>query len=366
MWPYIGLFLLIASIALTVNQITPVLQSSQPALPLLQRLRVLRIWGPMWVLLTLMVGLRHEVGGDWNVYQMHLDTAPNLLSAAMLENDPAYGLLNWIAAEFDLGVYFVNSVCAALFAWGLVAFCRRQPLPWLAMVVAVPYLIIVVAMGYTRQGVAIGLAMLGLVALDQRRVARFMVWIAFAAIFHKSAVILMPLALLVSAQRRLWVLLLAGLATFLLFILLLEQSVETLRVNYLEDAYESSGTTIRVAMNVVPAVLFLLLRKRFHLLPAQRALWTWIAFGAIAVVGLLYVSPSSTAVDRVALYFIPLQLFIMSRLPAAMGLADQANPSVIHAVVAYSVLVLLVWLFFAEHAFAWLPYQFYPWVLWQQ
>jgi len=27
--------------------------------------------------------------------------------------------------------------------------------------------------------------------------------------------------------------------------------------------------------------------------------------------------------------------------------------------------VLFVWLFFAAHAFAWLPYQFYPWVwLW--
>ena len=75
-------------------------------------------------------------------------------------------MLNWLAARTELGPYFVNTVCAALFAWGLVVFCRAQPRPWLALVVAVPYLVTVVAMGYTRQGTAIGLAMLALPAGD--------------------------------------------------------------------------------------------------------------------------------------------------------------------------------------------------------
>lgn len=360
MWPYWMLFAVFALAA--VRQLRPVLPAQPLATRSLAWLLVLRTWGPAFVLMALMIGLRHEVGGDWSSYLEHLHTVPDSLADALAEPDPAYGLLNWIAAELDLGVYFVNGVCAMLFAWGLVAFCRRQPLPWLAMVVAVPYLITVVAMGYTRQGVAIGLAMLGLAALDQGRVLRFVLWLAFAATFHKSAVVLLPLAVLIGAQRRLWVLLLVGSASFLLFVLLLQESVEGLRVNYLEAAYESSGAAIRVAMNAVPAVLFVLLRKRFHLLPAQRTFWTWIALGGIAFVGLLYVSPSSTAVDRLALYWIPLQLFILSRLPTAMDRADQANPLVIYAVVAYSALVLLVWLVFAEHSAWWLPYQFYPWV----
>ena len=40
---------------------------------------------------------------------------------------------------------------------------------------------------------------------------------------------------------------------------------------------------------------------------------------------LLVVSPSSTAVDGVALYWIPLQLFVMSRLPNALGLREGKN-----------------------------------------
>jgi len=364
MWQYWMLFIVFAVVAMA--QLRPVPPSQPLAINVLELLPVLRRWGPTFVLITLIVGMRHEVGADWTSYLGHLEEVPVSLADALAESDPSYGLLNWIAAELSLGVHFVNSVCAVIFAGGLLAFCRRQPLPWLALVVAVPYLVIVVAMGYTRQGVAIGLAMLGLAALDQGRVMRFVIWLALAATFHKSAVILLPLVALGGGQRRLWVLLLAGMVTFLLFIFLLQESVEGLRVTYIDVAYQSSGAAIRVVMNVLPAVIFLLLRKRFQLLPAQKTFWTWIALGAILFVGLLYVSPSSTAVDRLALYWIPLQLFVLSRLPAALGQIDLANRWLVYSVVMYSAVVMAVWLTFAETAFTWLPYQFYPWVLWQQ
>jgi hypothetical protein len=91
-----------------------------------------------------------------------------------------------------------------------------------------------------------------------------------------------------------------------------------------------------------------------------------MSVGAIAFVGLLAISPSSTAVDRVALYWIPLQLFVLSRLPNALGHRGGKNAVWVYAVVAYSATVQFTWLFFAQTAFAWLPYRFYPWVwLWQ-
>ena len=74
-------------------------------------------------------------------------------------------LLNWFAGQNELGIWFVNTICGGIFSYGLIAFARSQPRPWLALAVAVPYLIIVVAMGYTRQAAAIGFVMLGLSAL---------------------------------------------------------------------------------------------------------------------------------------------------------------------------------------------------------
>lgn len=353
MWPYWMMFVLFAAVAVSGSQ--PVAHSARPVYEGYG-------WLAVFALLALMIGLRHEVGGDWGGYLRALDVVPTSLTDTLELSDPAYGFLNWMAVESGQGVYFVNSVCALLFTWGLLAFCRVQPNPWLALVVAVPYLITVVAMGYTRQGVAIGLAMLGLTALDRRQIFRFILCVAVAAAFHRSAVILVPLAILAGGQRRIFVLVLTGVVTFGLFVLLLQESVEDLRVNYIDAEYDSAGAAIRVAMNAVPALLFLILRKRFQLRPAQRTFWTWMALGGLGFVVALAVSPSSTAVDRVALYWIPLQLFVWSRLPNAFGAADNPSQIWVVAVVAYSAAVQFVWLNYADFALYWIPYQFYPFV----
>nr|MDA3834425.1 EpsG family protein [Spirochaetales bacterium] len=243
MLPYWILFLLPAWLAITRLQPVPT-----------QTLRWSGSWRVAFVLLVLMIGLRHQVGGDWFNYINHIQLASyDSLAQALTKGDPAYSLLNWLAARMDLGPYFVNTVCATVFVWGLAVFCRAQPLPWLALVVAVPYLVIVVAMGYTRQGTAIGLAMLGLVALSDRKILRFVVFVALAATFHKSAVILMPLAILADTKTRVWTTLWVGASSLLFYWLLLQESVAALTVNYIGAEYASSGAAIRVAMNALPA-----------------------------------------------------------------------------------------------------------------
>jgi len=324
-------------------------------------------WNVMFMLLVFTIGLRHEVGGDWSSYLEHIQSAGyrNLLDAVS-QGDPAYSLLNWLAAKSGLGPYFVNTVCAVIFSWGLVVFCRAQPRPWLALAVAIPYLVMVVAMGYTRQSVAIGLAMLALVALADRKLLSFVVFVALAGTFHKSAVVLMPLAVLAGGRRWLWKAFWVGLASLLLYVLLLQESVEALQSGYIDAQYQSQGAAVRLAMNAVPAVLFLWFKRRFVMPQDDRSFWTWMSLGALAFVGLLQLSPSSTAVDRVALYWIPLQLFVLSRLPDALGRREGKNAFWVGVLVAYSAAVMVVWLFFAKTASAWLPYQFYPWVwLWQ-
>ncbi len=317
-------------------------------------------------LLVLVVGFRHEVGGDWFNYLMPLVTAKDQTwyEGMMSGGDPAYGLLTWIAANFGGGLYLVNLVCGVVFVYGLLVFARNSPQPWLAMCVAVPYLVIVVAMGYTRQGVAIGLAMVGLVALDQGRLYKFAGWLILAAFFHKSALILLPLALF--SGRKSWVALLGVLLVgAVMFFLLLAEHVDSFIAGYITDEYASSGAGIRVAMNALPAALFLMLQNRFDLTTSQKSFWVWMSLGALAFILLLAVSPSSTAVDRVALYWIPLQLYVWSRVPQAMGQRTGTQRQWLAVVLAYSFAVQFVWLIFADHSYAWLPYQFYPWVwLW--
>ncbi|MEF2072048.1 EpsG family protein [Consotaella aegiceratis] len=316
-------------------------------------------WIVFGVLLTLFIGLRYEVGGDWSSYLLHLQSASHTSFSDIWEGgDPGYVLVNWLVGQLGWGVWAVNLVCAAIFTCGLIVFARNQPRPWLALVVAVPYLVIVVGMGYTRQAVAVGLAMLGLTALARGSVLNFVLWVALAACFHKTAVAIVPIAILAGTERRLWTAVWVAASGIILYYLFLSESVDRFMVNYVEAQYESQGATIRVMMNAIPAVVFLIYRKRLATNPRELKLWTYFSLLALGFVPLLVVSSSSTAVDRMALYLIPIQLFVLSRIPGRVGGKGNSRLMAM-AVLSYSASVQFVWMVFASHAHAWLPYQFY-------
>lgn len=361
MWPYWLLFLVPSCWAIAKLKLTP------KAAMMAREGRWPFVWKCTFVILVLMVGLRYEVGGDWVQYLEMLDsyTENPITDTEFSFQDPAFIIFNFLSVQSGLGIYLLNFLSALFFSWGLIVFCQDQPRPWLALAVAVPYLITVVAMGYTRQGVAIGIAMVAMIALGRGSIFRFVLWIAFAATFHKSAVILLPMAVLANTKRRIFTFFWVGVAGLLLFALMVQEALSFLMGGYIESGMQSSGAAIRVAMNAFPALLFLLFRKRFQLSPGQYSFWSWMSWSALLLIGLLMISPSSTAVDRIALYWIPLQLFVLSRLPNALGRFNGNNLLWVLAVVAYSATVHFVWLFYADTAFAWLPYQFYPWVwLW--
>jgi hypothetical protein len=201
------------------------------------------------------------------------------------------------------------------------------------------------------------------VALTEKKLFVFLLWIGAAAAFHKSAVILIPLAIF-SGNRSKWSSVL-GVAVIgpLVFILFLQESVDRLIAGYVDDGMASSGALVRVMMNALPAGFFLLWRNRFNLNDTVRRFWTWMAIGAMLFIPALAVSPSSTAVDRVALYWIPIQVFVWSRLPQALSAGPRSEQFIRQSVVAYSLTVLLVWLLFGTYSFTWIPYKFYPFEL---
>jgi hypothetical protein len=313
------------------------------------------------------IGLRYEVGGDWFSYLDHVD---NLYDEGLIDinwtNDPSYALLNWIGANVFGGVFFTNLISAVVFSLGLFHFCKALPRPWLAVVVSIPYLVMVVSMGYTRQGVAIGLAMVGIVALlKKENIWLFVFWIFLAATFHKSAIILIPVALFIGSKRILTRVIATLIGSLLLFFLFVQESIDALIDGYINAGYASSGASIRIAMNALPAILFILLRSRFIMPDRDKIFWTWISISAIFLVLVLWLSPSSTAVDRIALYWIPLQVFLWSSLPDVLGVSGRKNLKWVSLVVSYAISVMMTWLFFADFSFAWVPYKFYPWVwLW--
>lgn len=316
----------------------------------------------IWLVFTLLIGLRVEIGADWGAYLGYLERQIGMpLDYPLTSSELGYALANWIGANLNWDIFGVNLICGGLFSAGLVRYCRNQPYPWLALALAFPYLTVVVAMGYSRQGVAIGLELLALLALERDRLLQFLAWLALASTFHASALtmLVLPLAKIRRNLGRLTGLLrllLLGGAGYGLYSAILSGSVESYQEVYLEAQYQSQGALVRVALCVLPALIFLWKQREFPITPQQRSTYTLMSWLAVAAGIGLVVSPSSTAVDRVALYLIPLQIFVGSYLPL-IRLQGFSTALWRQLLVILSLAVLSVWMFFAAHASAWIPYR---------
>ena len=308
-------------------------------------------------LTALMIGLRFQVGGDW---QPFLDIYNSIYFEFLVDglklSDPGYAFLNWLGAQADWGVWFANLGSGVLFMTGLAQLARRQPNAWLAILVAVPYLIIVVAMGYTRQAAAIGLICWALADASERTIVRQIVLVAIATLFHKTAILFLPILLVPVVTRNFLVGVLGVIAFIGLFTVFLGQSSDTLITNYVASTYDSQGAAIRVAMNVLAGVLLLAFRGRMQFSDFLRSFWTICAIlSLLSPVALLFFSASS-GVDRLSLFLIPMQIVAFSRLPYALSATTKPLPSILLAVMGYSFAVQFVWLNYADNASLWLPY----------
>jgi hypothetical protein len=352
MWPYWVLFLIPAMMAVIERpQVAP---SCGP--------RSLRGSPVLWVLvaliLALLVGLRVEIGGDWDAYLQHQERAASSdpLDLVTLKG-PGYQLISWFSANLGFDIWGTNTICGLIFALSLTSFARMTPRPWLAMAVAAPYLITVVAMGYTRQGVAISLVMAGIVSLGQGRMILFFLLVSLASTFHTMAVIYLPLGALSLGNRLTPVHILSGaLLVFTAFVFPYER-IEFVYQNYVVDGYESSGAQVRAAMNALAGLVFLSLGRYLSLEPVERRLYFLLSVASVASSIVAPLVSFTAAIDRAALYLIPLQVVIFANLPDVWARNIHGSTFLVTTILLYYAGVHWVWLSFADHAYAWLPYR---------
>ena len=149
--------------------------------------------------------------------------------------------------------------------------------------------------------------------------------------------------------------------SYVAYTMFVNRSINYLIYGYIKQEYSSSGAKVRVLMNVVPALLLIGFRNRFGVGRRNLRIWLLFAVASLAAVVLLYISPSSTAVDRAALFLIPLQVFVLSRIPSAFWSEGRQSMLLVVAIVAYSLAVEMVWLNFGQFSKCWIPYRSYLW-----
>jgi len=315
------------------------------------------LWKISNLYLVLYIGFRHEVGGDWSAYLEHFERVSDLnLYEVLVLSDPGYYLINLFVSELGLTVHYVNLVCASIFVYGLSKFVKYETNKWLFVMIALPYTINIVAMGYTRQAVALGLVLAAVTFLREKKYLKYILAMILAVLFHKTAVIMVGLGVFSSGKNKYLKIFAIGLIGIGLYQVFLAEQLDHLMKDYVDAQMQSEGAKIRTFMNLIPALILIIFRKKWKLYFDDFNFWFIIAL--LSILSFIMVDKASTAVDRIALYFIPIQMIVFGRLHILLkGMVPTAVVNL--SIAIYYFLVLFVWLFFAKTAFAWIPYQNY-------
>ena len=122
------------------------------------------LWLVFIILLTIFLGFRYEVGGDWGIYKHNFfDNADKFYYLFFdSRSDYLFDLLSWITYSLGFNFTTLNLICSVIFVYAISSFCLYQRKPWLALMIAIPHIIIVVSIGYVRQATAFAFIILAI------------------------------------------------------------------------------------------------------------------------------------------------------------------------------------------------------------
>jgi hypothetical protein len=307
--------------------------------------------------LTIYIGFRHEIGGDWDTYNTLFNRIANLnfLELLNMRYEFGYILLNWLISKIDLGIYYVNFIIAIIFVSGLMIFCYNQPYKWLGVLISTPYLINVVAMGATKQSASIGFVLIAYVLWQkQKSIYLILALIFFAFLFHKSAILLTLLTLPLIKKNNL--VLIMSLGIFISFFQFYSLFVEykAYFFNHIRQAV-AKGALIKISMNLLCSAIYMIFIFNNQKFKSDKYLYLMISI----TIFLLFVSIpfASAAAERFSLYFIPIQIVALTR--SLYLIKDSFLKSIfLNSIVLGYFCVFIVWFYFSYHTYMHVPYKF--------
>lgn len=307
------------------------------------------------VLLCFFIGLRDKVGGDWDAYEIMLDSwrYVDFSNFLLFLPEPLYAYLNYFSLNLGGGIYAVNFICAVIVIGAFLRFAFLiDANPNLFIFLATPYFLYVVAMGYTRQSVAISLGYLGLGNLMRGHTKKFYLYVLLAMGFHVSAIFLLILGWLKSWKQIFWMVPVIGVVA--------SAGVNSPLARYGElylwnsDPLQSNGVWFRLFLLLLGSSVMIWQRKHWK---QEARLFALLKIGCALTIILIPVGVLfSTLADRICLYLFFLYLIPMER--AIRFSSRWAQGLVVWGVFCANFLCFFVWFGISSFAVtAWIPYR---------
>lgn len=314
----------------------------------------------VFTFISIFVGFRYFIGPDFETY---LSYSQNMIGSDFISS---LGLevfergLLWFSSNFGFSLYGFNFVIALIFSFGLIYFVSNEKNPWMAILAAYPYLIVAVAMGYPGQSAAIGIELIALDFFEKDKLFQFLLLVSIAVLFHTSALALLFIPLIdvfFKLNRKSSIKLILFLTPIIYVVL---NNFSLTLVNYYDfyfgREYNARGILVKILITTTYALFFLLFRKKYGFDIQNNKVINIFSYLSIFSLILYFFTPSTTALYRMSLYLIPLQLKMASNIPSAkIFKIPEVTWKVI--IITMKFLTLLIFLLFSTHNQTWIPYR---------
>ena len=141
------------------------------------------------IILTIFIGLRHGVGGDWpSFFKYYSVEGDRPLLIFHTYTSLAYYFLLKVFYKLGLSIYSFHLFLSIVFFWCFHQFVKKEQDVFLPLIIAIPYIITVAVIGYARQGLALGFIMYSFVFLTNDQRSKFIICTLLATFMHISAI----------------------------------------------------------------------------------------------------------------------------------------------------------------------------------
>ena len=321
-------------------------------------------------LLTIFIGLRTEIGCDWNQYVISFDELASKSWWTLLKNDHksfndiGYNIISK-ALSYNFNFKTLVFIFSIFFSAPLFILCNQLKRRYLALSIAYPYFIIVVGMGPIRQSAAIGFVILAIIAFIKNKYKTYFLYILIGSLLHFSAIIFGSLGIffLNSFSRKntdnIFKIAFFGIIIFLIFYNF-EPFYE--KIFYYIKIYNENGFGINKAnsafliwlINVFPVSIYLGNISKFKFQNNLKRLV--FAFFILEILLLLLIFINNVIAYRFLLYCFPISIYITSCIPDTKILHIQSK-YFNYSIMILSISSLFLWFKFANHSSCWVPYQ---------
>lgn len=324
----------------------------------------------IFISLVFFIGLRNEVGTDWNlIYTNFLDFQSDYETSGELvgvTSEPLYTLISFLSNTFNSSIYGVNVICCLIFFAGLFRFVSTLKRPWLALVLAYPYYILVASINFNRQSAAIGIVLFAFIEILNNKKFNFLLFTLLASSIHLSALVTLPLILCSDSMFSKRYLIKSLFFLFSLPLIISLSGYFALKYNSLlgnffesDIVFVSQGLWLRIGPLLASFAFILTFRKRFNISKYIQSVYiiSGLLVSALAVIASANES-YSTISDRLSAYFLPLLLYGITSIPDISDRFNLRANLATSLICLYSLALTFSWLAFSFYAKNyWIPYK---------